>query len=191
MDSQIKVVLLSFIISIVTALVILPLLKKLRVGQIEREYGPRSHLIKEGTPTMGGIIIAITLLIMSLILYSSYKRILPLSLIMIGFGMIGFVDDFKKLIFKDTEGLKPAYKILRSTYCISNLCIIFDKYRNRYRNFNSYIKSIYKNTNSNIFAIYDICNACINKCSEPYRWNRWLRGKYLYDNNCLPFSDCN
>ena len=165
MDSQIKVVLLSFIISIVTALIILPLLKKLRVGQIEREYGPRSQLIKEGTPTMGGIIIAITLLIMSLILYSYDKRILPLSLIMIGFGMIGFVDDFKKLIFKDTEGLKPAYKILRFTYCISNLCIIFDKYRNRYRNLNSYTKSIYKSTNSNIFAIYDICNACINKCS--------------------------
>lgn len=139
MNSQMKIVLISFIISIVTALVILPLLKKLRIGQIEREYGPRSHLIKKGTPTMGGMIIAITMLIMTLILYPMSKRILPLTLIIIGFGMIGFIDDFRKLILKDTEGLKPAYKILRITCCICNLCIIFNKNRDRNRNINSNI----------------------------------------------------
>ncbi len=139
MDSQIKIVLISFIISIVSALVILPLLKKLRVGQIEREYGPRSHLIKTGTPTMGGIIIAITSLIMIGILYPINKRILPLTLIIIGFGMIGFIDDFRKLILKDTEGLKPAYKILRVTCGISSMCIVSNKNWNRYRNFDSNI----------------------------------------------------
>ncbi len=126
MDSQIKIMLVSFIISIVVALVILPILKKLRIGQIEREYGPRSHLIKQGTPTMGGIIIAITLIISTAILYSMHKEILPLVVIIIGFGMVGFVDDFKKLILKDTKGLKPAYKMLRTSCNFSNICTLFN-----------------------------------------------------------------
>lgn len=61
---------------------------------------------------MGGIVIAITLIIMTAFLYVSNKGILPLTIIIIGFGIVGFVDDFKKLILKDTEGLKPAYKIV-------------------------------------------------------------------------------
>ena len=91
MNQQIKIVLISFIISIITALIVLPILKKLKVGQIERECGPRSHLSKQGTPTMGGIVIAITLMIGAALLYSSNPR---------------------KLILRDTEGLKPAYKML-------------------------------------------------------------------------------
>ena len=98
MDSGFKIVLTSFIISIIVALFVLPILKKLKVGQIEREYGPRSHLIKQGTPTMGGIIIGITLVITMCILYSTNKMLLPLTLIIIGFGIVGFVDDFKKLM---------------------------------------------------------------------------------------------
>ncbi len=127
MNLQIKIVLISFIVSIMTAFVVLPILKRLKVGQIEREYGPRSHLVKQGTPTMGGIIIALTLCIMVLILYSSNKELLPLCLIIIGFGIVGFVDDFKKLILKDTEGLKPTYKILRTSYNFCYLCIISNK----------------------------------------------------------------
>lgn len=137
MDSQIKVVLTSFMVSIIVALIILPILKKLKIGQIEREYGPRSHLIKQGTPTMGGIIIAITLIILTAILYSSNKAILPLTLIIIGFGIVGFVDDFKKLVLRDTKGLKPAYKMLRTLSNISNICIIYNKNRNRNRNNNT------------------------------------------------------
>lgn len=73
---------------------------------------------------MGGIIIAITLIIGSCIMYNTNKELLPLCLIIIGFGLVGFVDDFKKLVLKDTEGLKPAYKILRTPWCISNICFI-------------------------------------------------------------------
>lgn len=126
MNLQIKVVLISFIFSIIAALIVLPILKKLKVGQVERECGPRSHLSKQGTPTMGGIIIAITLIIGAAILYNLNKELLPLVLVIIGFGTVGFVDDFKKLILKDTEGLKPTYKMLRITYNFSNICIIFN-----------------------------------------------------------------
>lgn len=75
---------------------------------------------------MGGIIIGITLIIGSCMLYSTNKELLPLTAIIIGFGIVGFVDDFKKLILKDTEGLKPAYKILRTAWSFSAICIIFN-----------------------------------------------------------------
>ena len=75
---------------------------------------------------MGGIIIAITLIIASCIMYSTNKELLPLSLIIIGFGVVGFVDDFKKLVLKDTEGLKPAYKMLRTSCNFSNMCNVFN-----------------------------------------------------------------
>ena len=75
---------------------------------------------------MGGIIIAITLIIVSCILHNSYNKLLPLSLIIIAFGAVGFIDDFKKLVVKDTEGLRPAYKMLRITCCICYICIILN-----------------------------------------------------------------
>lgn len=120
MNYQIKLLLLSFFISLVIANIVIPILRKFKIGQIEREDGPQSHLKKKGTPTMGGVITLITLLIMSVLLWIKYKEILPetiksfilLVLVSIGFGIIGFIDDFKKLILKDTTGLKPAYKMI-------------------------------------------------------------------------------
>jgi len=115
---EIKVLLFSFIITILLSFLIIPILKKLKVGQIEREEGPKSHLKKEGTPTMGGIIFLIATVIVAVIvvlLYNKEKNInnlIPLLLVTIGFGVVGFIDDFKKLILKDTKGLKPAYKML-------------------------------------------------------------------------------
>ena len=75
---------------------------------------------------MGGIIIAITLLITACFLYNSNQKLLPLSLIIVGFGAVGFIDDFKKLVIKDTEGLRPAYKMLRTTCYICYICFIFN-----------------------------------------------------------------
>ena len=59
-------------------------------------------------------------------MYNANKDLLHLSIIIIGFGVVGFVDDFKKLVLKDTEGLKPAYKILRTTCSFSYICFISD-----------------------------------------------------------------
>ena len=112
---------ISFIISIIMGFIIIPILKKRKVGQIERDDGPQSHLKKQGTPTMGGIIIIIT---MTLVVIGTYiylsiigetdiaHKLLPILLLTIGFGLIGFIDDFKKLVLKNTEGLKPSYKML-------------------------------------------------------------------------------
>ena len=121
MSFEIIVLLSTFIISIILGIIIIPILKKLKVGQIERDDGPASHLKKQGTPTMGGIIIIIAMIISSIISYvymnmtgleETAKKIIPMMLLTIGFGAIGFIDDYKKLVLKNTEGLKPSYKML-------------------------------------------------------------------------------
>ena len=120
MDFQIKVLLLSFFITVILALIIIPILKKLKIGQNERDDGPESHMKKQGTPTMGGVIIMLATVISAIggVIYyykdeiNVAQNILPLLFITFGFGLIGFIDDFKKLVLKNTEGLKPMYKMI-------------------------------------------------------------------------------
>lgn len=121
MEIQIEVALLSFAISVISALIILPILRRLKVGQIERDDGPQSHLKKQGTPTMGGIIMAVTIVIATAIVFKFIhggetkfiaEKMIPLAFVTIGFGIVGFVDDFKKLVLKNTKGLKPMYKMI-------------------------------------------------------------------------------
>lgn len=120
MDFQTKILLISFAVTLVLGMIIVPILRKLKVGQIEREDGPETHLKKQGTPTMGGIIIMLGIIIVTICAYIYYKtkdselaqNLLPILGLTIGFGVIGFVDDFKKLVLKNTKGLKPSLKIL-------------------------------------------------------------------------------
>ena len=116
-----KVLIIAFIVSIIMGFIIIPILKKRKVGQIERDDGPQSHLKKQGTPTMGGIIIIITMIIVVIGTYTYLSingetdlahKLLPILVLIIGFGLIGFIDDFKKLVLKNTEGLKPSYKMI-------------------------------------------------------------------------------
>ena len=120
MGFQTKTLLLSFAITIVLGFIIVQILKKLKVGQIERDDGPESHLKKQGTPTMGGIIIMLGIGIVTIAAYIYYRTVdvelarnlLPILGLTIGFGAIGFIDDFKKLVLKNTKGLKPSLKML-------------------------------------------------------------------------------
>ena len=121
MQYQIKILLLSFVITIITSLVIIPILKKLKVSQMERTEGPQSHLGKQGTPTMGGIIMILVITVLTGFLCYDYikdnqssvaKNLIPIAAVSIGFGLVGFIDDFKKLVLKNTEGLKPLYKMI-------------------------------------------------------------------------------
>ena len=116
-----KVLIIAFVVSIIMGFIIIPILKKRKVGQIERDDGPQSHLKKQGTPTMGGIIIIITMILVVIGTYAYLSinnekelanKLLPILLLTIGFGLIGFIDDFKKLVLKNTEGLKPSYKMI-------------------------------------------------------------------------------
>ncbi len=121
MEFQVKVLFITFIITVLISFIVIPILRKRKVGQIERDDGPQSHLKKQGTPTMGGIIIILSMIIVCVGLYYYYtrirlepnvaKNILPLLFVSVGFGIIGFIDDFKKLILKNTKGLSPKAKM--------------------------------------------------------------------------------
>ena len=120
MEFQINILLLSFAITVILGFIIVPILRKLKVGQIERSDGPESHLKKQGTPTMGGIIMMLGIIIITIGAYIYYKsrdlalakNLLPILGLTIGFGIIGFIDDFKKLVLKNTKGLSPSLKML-------------------------------------------------------------------------------
>ena len=120
LEFQTKILLLSFAITVVFGMIIVPILRKLKIGQIERKDGPESHLKKQGTPTMGGIIIMLGIIIVTIGAYIYYRtkdvalaqNLLPILGLTIGFGIIGFIDDFKKLVLKNTDGLKPSLKML-------------------------------------------------------------------------------
>ena len=120
MSYQIKILLLSFLVSTIISLIVIPILRRLKVGQIERSEGPQSHLKKQGTPTMGGIIMIISMIFLSVVMYIAHfrqepeviEKFIPLVLASLGFGIVGLVDDFKKLVLKNTDGLKPMYKMI-------------------------------------------------------------------------------
>ncbi len=120
MKFQGAMIVVSFVISVILSFIIIPILKKVKVGQIEREDGPESHLKKQGTPTMGGIIFMIAIILCTTGVYAVLhiignteiaQNLLPMLCVTIGFGIIGFIDDFKKLVLHNTEGLKPSYKM--------------------------------------------------------------------------------
>lgn len=113
MSMQIIYFFVAFILTAIIGKITIPILKKCKVGQNEREDGPRSHLRKQGTPTMGGIIMIVSIIILSIVAgaFYGFKQILPVCLASIGFGIVGFVDDFKKLVLKNTEGLNPKLKM--------------------------------------------------------------------------------
>ncbi len=112
MKSELKVLVVSFLITVVLSLIIIPILRKLKVGQIERKEGPVSHLQKQGTPTMGGVIIAITIIIIGIFLAIKINAIIPLILVSLGFGFIGCIDDSTKLRYQNTKGISPSAKML-------------------------------------------------------------------------------
>lgn len=104
-------ILLAFAISTVLAPVIIPLLLRMKVGQTVREDGVSSHLKKTGTPTMGGVIFIIAIIVVSLFYVKDYPRIIPILFLVVGFGAIGFIDDYLKVVKKHADGLSPKQKM--------------------------------------------------------------------------------
>ena len=101
----------SFVLTIILGIIIIPILRKHKVGQVVRDDGPKEHLKKSGTPTMGGIIMLIAIIVISVVVSFKYKGVLPVALVTLGYGLIGFIDDFIKLVIKNTKGLKPSLKM--------------------------------------------------------------------------------
>ena len=113
MDFQVVIpVLISFTISVVLGPVIIPFLRKLKMGQTERVEGVQSHLKKAGTPTMGGIIFLIAAVVTALFYVKDYPSVIPVLFLTLGFGIIGFLDDYLKVVLKRSDGLLPWQKFL-------------------------------------------------------------------------------
>ena len=112
MDYKIVIpVLVAFVLSVIMGPVIIPVLRRLKMGQTEREEGVKSHLKKAGTPTMGGVIILASIVITSLLYTKEYPKIIPILFVTLGFGLIGFLDDYLKVVMKRSDGLYPKQKM--------------------------------------------------------------------------------
>ncbi len=104
-------VLISFGIATFLGPIVIPFLRRLKVGQTEREE-LESHQIKTGTPTMGGLIILAAVVITSLFYISRYPKIIPILFLTVGFGVIGFLDDYLKVVLRRSDGLLAWQKML-------------------------------------------------------------------------------
>ncbi len=110
-DKTIPAVLIAFIISAILCPIGIPFLRRLKFGQQVRDDGPEAHLKKQGTPTMGGVMILISITLTSLLFIRSYPKIIPVLFMTIAFGLIGFADDLLKIHKKQSEGLSPLQKL--------------------------------------------------------------------------------
>lgn len=110
--SPIYAVLVAFLLEILLSPIIIPFLKRLKLGQYQRKDGPQSHLQKEGTPTMGGIMILISTLVTSLFFINYNSDAIAILLVTFAFGLIGFWDDIVKVTMKRNLGLRAWQKII-------------------------------------------------------------------------------
>ena len=104
-------VLIAFALSVIMGPLIIPVLRRLKMGQTEREEGVKSHLKKAGTPTMGGGIILLRVVLTSGFYIKDYPKIIPILFVTLGFGLIGFLDDYLKVVMKRSDGLFPKQKM--------------------------------------------------------------------------------
>ncbi len=128
MKNTILIILISLVLTIILGKIIIPILKSSHIGQNIREEGPKSHYGKAGTPTMGGIIFLISALVLTLIFVPFSMKTFILLLATFGFGAIGFIDDFRKLVLKRSLGLTAKQKIILQvilSFVIAILCFIF------------------------------------------------------------------
>lgn len=110
-NETILAIIIAFAISAILCPVVIPFLHKLKFGQQVRTDGPQAHLKKQGTPTMGGLVILTSIIITSLFYIRDYPRIIPVLFVTVGFGIIGFLDDYIKIVMKRSEGLNPKQKL--------------------------------------------------------------------------------
>ena len=101
----------AFAISVGLSPFVIPFLRKLKIGQTERKEGVQSHLKKAGTPTMGGLIILISILVTCLFFLKDYPKVAPVLFLTLGFGIIGFLDDYLKVVLRRSDGLMPMQKM--------------------------------------------------------------------------------
>ncbi|MBQ8985990.1 MAG: phospho-N-acetylmuramoyl-pentapeptide-transferase [Lachnospiraceae bacterium] len=101
----------AFIVSAVSGKYLIPFLRRVKAGQTERDDGPQSHLGKTGTPNMGGLMIMLGLVVGGLIMAGRCPEVIPVLILTIGFGLVGFIDDYLKVVKKKSDGLSVKQKM--------------------------------------------------------------------------------
>ena len=105
--------LIAFSVSAISGKFLIPFLRRLKAGQTEREDGPQSHLAKTGTPNMGGLMFMLGLVAAGVwCWYAGFKEIVPVLILTLGFGLVGFTDDYIKVVLKRSMGLRAWQKML-------------------------------------------------------------------------------
>lgn len=113
MEYVIGPIIVAFLTSLASGPVIIPALQKLKFGQVIRDDGPQSHLKKAGTPTIGGLIILLSVMVGTVVFLRHYDpNMLAAGICFFGFGLIGFLDDFIKINRKRSKGLSAWQKII-------------------------------------------------------------------------------
>lgn len=103
---------ISIVISLILGHYLIPILKRLKAGQSIREDGPQSHLVKNGTPTIGGLIFIFTVLLVSILSRNLNPDVLMVLFSTLAFGAVGFIDDYIKVVKKRNLGLTAKQKLL-------------------------------------------------------------------------------
>ncbi|PUB18090.1 phospho-N-acetylmuramoyl-pentapeptide-transferase [Paenisporosarcina sp. OV554] len=107
---------IGFLLTVLLTPIFIPILKRMKFGQSIREEGPQSHMKKAGTPTMGGLVFIVSIVITTLgvafYLEMLTTQTIVLVLVFVGFGLIGFLDDFIKVVLKRNLGLTSLQKII-------------------------------------------------------------------------------
>lgn len=126
LEAAIYAILIAFFVNVIISPFLIPVLTRLKIGQYERGEGEGvpSHMKKAGTPTMGGLIILLSMFASSIFFIKGNKDGLAVLLVTLGFGLIGFCDDYIKVVKKRSLGLKPMQKIVSQLF----ITIIFAIY---------------------------------------------------------------
>lgn len=128
LENAIFAVFIAFAAAVLLCPAIIPLLKKIKFGQTIRDDGPKSHAKKAGTPTMGGIIIIVSLLISAVFFLKDNQDGVAVILVTLGYGIIGFFDDYIKIYKKRSLGLRAYQKMFFQIV----ITVLFAYYLNNY-----------------------------------------------------------
>lgn len=112
LEQTVYAILISFVIGVILCPIMIPLLHKLKFGQNVRDDGPATHLQKQGTPTMGGISFLIAFVITGIFFMKGHMDNAAILLVTLCYGVIGFLDDYIKVVKKRSLGLRAYQKLL-------------------------------------------------------------------------------